>query len=79
MRDIPYSLPKNIFRQAKEHFFDSLTEHYVAVHNVLFKNKIREFAVTYDSKEDEIEIITVHPLKPHQKITRINSGRWQKI
>ncbi len=78
VRNIPFSLPKKIFKEAKEHYYDSLTGHYVAVHKLKFNNKIREFALTYDNKEDVIEIITIHPLKAYQKITRINSGRWQK-
>jgi hypothetical protein len=81
MRNIPSSLPKKIFKQAKEHYYDNSTGHYVAVHKHEFNEKIREFAVTYDkkAKEDVIEIITIHPIKAYQKITRINSGRWQKI
>ena len=79
MRDIPSSLPKKIFKESKEHYYDCLTAHYVAVHKLRFKNKFREFALTYDKKENVIEIITVHPIKPYQKITRLNSGRWQKI
>jgi hypothetical protein len=78
-RGIPASLPKKIFREAKEHYCDNLTGHYVAVQKLKFGDKIREFALTYDKKEDVIEIITVHPLKAYQKMTRINSGRWQKI
>ncbi len=65
--------------EAKERYYDDLTGHYVAVHKIGFKNKIREFALTYDKKGDAIEIITIHPLKTYQKVTRINSGRWQKI
>ena len=79
VRNIPSPLPKKIFKKAKEHYYDSLTGHYVAVNKIEFKNKIREFALTYDKKEDVIELITIHPLKAYQKITRINLGRWQKI
>jgi len=81
VRNIPSSLPKKIFKEAKEHYYDSLTDHYVAVHKLEFNNKTREFALTYDKKEKEdvIEIITIHPIKAYQKIARINSGRWQKI
>jgi hypothetical protein len=79
VRNIPSPLPKKIFKEAKEHYYDRLTSHYVAVHKLEFNNKIREFALTYDEKEDVIEIITIHPIKSYQKITRINSGRWQKI
>ena len=78
-RNIPFLLPKRIFREAKEHYYDNLTSHCVAVHKLEFNSKIREFALTYDKKENAIEIITVHPLKTYQKMARINSGRWQKI
>jgi hypothetical protein len=78
LRNIPYSLPKKLLKDAKEHYYDRLTGYYVAVHKLGFNNKIREFALTYDRKGDVIEIITVHPIKAYQKIARINSGRWQK-
>jgi len=79
VRGIPSHLPKKIFKEAKEHYYDSLTQHYVAVHKLKFINKLREVAVTYDKKEKVIEIITIHPLKTYQKIARINSGRWRRI
>ncbi len=79
VRDIPLALPKKVFKEAKEHYYDNVTGHYVAVHKLEFDNKIREFALTYDKKGDVIEIITIHPLKSYQKITRINAGRWRKI
>jgi hypothetical protein len=79
MRNIPFLLPKKIYKEAKEHYYDGLTGHYVAVHKLEFNKKMREFALTYDKKEDVIEIITVHPIKAYQKISRIISGRWQKI
>ena len=79
MRNIPASLPKKVFKEAKEHYYDNSTGHYVAVHKLKFNNKIREVAATYDKKNEVIEIITIHPLKTYQKIARINSGRWQKL
>ena len=79
VRNIPLALPKKIFKEAKEHYYDNLTGHYVAVHKIEFNNKMREVALTYDRKGDVIEIITIHPLKAYQKIARINLGRWQKI
>ena len=79
MRNIPKSLPKKVFQNAIEHYYDNSTNHCVAIDKLEFSGKIREFAVTYDKKDDKIEIITIHPLKVYQKITRINSGRWQKL
>jgi hypothetical protein len=79
IRNIPSHLPKKIFKEAKEHYYDNSTHHYVAVHKIRFINKPREVAVTYDKRGEIIEIITIHPLKIYQKIARINSGRWRKI
>jgi hypothetical protein len=79
VRKIPASLPKKVLKDAKEHYYDNSTGHYVAVHKIEFNDKFREVAVTYDKKNNVIEIITIHPLKMYQKIARINSGRWQKL
>lgn len=77
IRNIPYNLPREIYHHAEEHYFDTLTKHYIAIHKVAFEGKIREMALTYDKKEGVVEIITVHPIKPYQKFSRINSGRWK--
>lgn len=77
-RNIPYNLPKEIYEQAKEHYYDSLTKHYVAIHKIEFDGKIRDIALTYDKKE-AIEIITIHPIKSYQKHNRIEMGRWKQI
>lgn len=79
IRDIPYHLPRKIFQEASEHYYDNLTKHYVAIHPVQFEGKLREMVLAYDKKRDLIEIITIHPVKAYQKQSRINSGRWNKI
>ena len=79
IRNIPYDLPRKIFEQAKEHYYDGLTKHYIAIHKIRFEGKLKEMALTYDGKKDSIELVTVHPIKPYQKYNRINSGRWKKL
>jgi hypothetical protein len=79
VRNIPHAFPKKIFEEAKEHYYDNVTGHYIAIHKLEFSKRVREFALTYDRKKDIIELVTVHPLKTYQKIARISSGRWQKI
>jgi len=79
MRNISYDLPKRIFQYSDEHYYDILTKHYIAVHQIESSGKIREMALTYDKKGIYIEIVTVHPIKPYQKISRIKSGRWKKL
>ncbi|MBU4251816.1 MAG: hypothetical protein KKC39_04005 [Candidatus Omnitrophica bacterium] len=78
VRNIHYDLPRKVFKQAKEHYYDNLTKHYIAIHQFEFGGKIRDVALTYDIKNDLVEIITIHPIKPYQKLSRINSGRWKK-
>ncbi len=78
-RDIPYDLPRRIFEQAREHYYDSLTKHYIAIHRVEFQGKLREMALTYDKRKNVVEIITIHPIGTRQKHNRISSGRWKKL
>ena len=78
-RNIPYDLPRSVFEQAKEHYYDNLTKHYIAIDRVRFEGRIREMALTYDKRENVIEIITIHPIRPHQKHNRVGSGRWKEL
>ncbi|MCD6500700.1 hypothetical protein J7K42_01635 [bacterium] len=78
-REIPYSLPKKIYQTSKEHYFDKETLKKVAVKKVKFKKRLREMAVIYEEINSQINLITIHPLKNYQKISRIKSGRWQKL
>ncbi len=79
LREIPYFLPKKIYQISKKHYFDKETLRRVAIKKVKFKKKIREMAVIYEEINDQINLITIHPLKDYQKISRIKSGRWQKL
>jgi len=79
LREIPYNLPKIIYETADEYYFDKETNKKVAVKLVDFKNKPREMAVTFEEINKQIVLITIHPLKKYQKISRIKSGRWQKL
>lgn len=79
LREIPHSLPKEIYQTSKEHYFDRETLKRVVVKEVKFKGKLRETAVIYDEINGQITLITIHPLKKYQKISRIKSGRWRKL
>ena len=78
-REIPYSLPKRIYQTSKEHYFDKKTFRKIAVKKIKFKKKIREIAVIYEEINNQINLITIHPLKIYQKVSRISSGRWQRL
>ncbi len=78
LRKIPRDLPLRIFEQADERFIDEETGNYIAVKRVEILGKERDMIVVYDQKGEEVEIITIHPLKESQKENRLQSGRWRK-
>ena len=57
-------------------FYDKVTGNFVGTARARYAGKIREIMVAFLEKDDEIILVTVHPLKPHQKANRIASGRW---
>ena len=79
IREIPHDLPREIYHEAKERYFDSATGKFVAVSFVKYKGKVREFSLVYEETEEEIRLITIHPLKTYQKLGRIQSKRCQKL
>jgi len=79
LREISHSLPKKIYQNSKEHYFDRETGKKIAIGKAKYKSKLREMAVVYEEINDQINLITIHPLKKCQKISRIRSGRWQKL
>jgi hypothetical protein len=79
IRNIPYEVPRRVYAKAQEHYVDNLTKHNIAIGTMEFQGKVREMAVSYDKTEKGVELITVHPIKPYQKRSRINIGRWERI
>lgn len=79
IRNIPHELPRKIYQEAKEHYYDTMTGHSIAVSKDSFEGKARELAVTYDKKQYAAELITIHPIRPYQKHSRITSGRWKRL
>lgn len=79
LREIPKALPKHIWREAKERYYDRATQHLIAVLACEVRGRLREFALSYDEKEGAIQLITVHPIKELQKLSRIKTGRWQRL
>ncbi len=76
MRQIPKNLPRRILQRANESFYDKITGNFIALARARYAGKMREMMVAFSEKNDEITLVTVHPLKPHQKTNRIVSGRW---
>jgi hypothetical protein len=74
VRKIPEGLPKNVWEEAEERYFDTKTSYQIAVKKIDYKGKQREMIVVYDEKGYEVWIVTVHPLKSYEKQARIKSG-----
>jgi hypothetical protein len=76
LRKIPAQLPRRIYLRAKEQFFDTNTQHCVAVARARYAGKMREMAVSFEDDGETVTLITIHPLKEQQKKNRINAQRW---
>lgn len=79
LRGIPKMLPKQIWSEAKERYYDRATQHSIAVMVCEIKERMRELALSYDETEGIVQLITVHPIKELQKLSRIKTGRWQRL
>ncbi len=79
LRKIEYDLPKRIFEQSNERYFDKETGHLIAILKVELYNKIREVTIAYVMEGDYVKFLTIHPLKEGQKENRVKTGRWRKI
>jgi len=77
-RNIPYDLPKFILENAKEFYYDTKTNHYIALSRIEYRGKQRDMIVVFEIN-DEIYLITIHPIKNEQKRRRIKSGRWRRV
>lgn len=76
VREIDENLPKKIYEQAEERYFDRITGNFIAVGRTMYVSKQREMVLVYKEVENVVEIITIHPLKSGQKDNRLKSGRW---
>ncbi|GIW48415.1 MAG: hypothetical protein KatS3mg078_2292 [Deltaproteobacteria bacterium] len=79
LRKIEYELPKIIFEQSNERYYDEETGHFIAIMEVALYNKLRDVMVAYIIEKDCAKLLTIHPLKKGQKENRVKSGRWRKI
>lgn len=78
-RGIPANIPRKIYQDSNEKYYDSATGHKIAVGGLDYSGREREVMIAYDEFEDRIEIVTVHPLKWMQKQQRIKNKRLARI
>ena len=73
IRGIPERLPETVFRKAENKFHDEVTGHSIAVKEASYKGERRLIMVAYDTKNDVVEIVTVHPIGREQLDARVKS------
>jgi hypothetical protein len=78
LRKIGEDLPRRIFEQSDERYFDAATGHSIAIMVVELYEKNREVMLAYAIEENCAKLLTMHPLKEKQKEARISSKRWRK-
>ena len=78
VRKIPDDYPKKVYRNSKQKFFDTATNHHIAVSRLSYAGKIRNMAISYDIIDQNIEIVTIHPISDKEIENKINSERWTK-
>jgi len=76
LRGIPYNLPKDVYQGREEVFFDTQTNHFVALSKKEYFGKLRTVVVPFDKFSDRIKLVTIHPIEEKDKTQRIKSGRW---
>lgn len=77
-RLIPQNYPNKIVSAPDEKYFDTATNHQVAVKNLEYNSKVRPMAVAYDIIEEDIQIITIHPTTEQEIKNKLERKRWIK-
>ena len=77
-RKIPEEFPEMIYEDADQNFFDNLEGTFIAVKELYYNDKLRNMMIAYEIEDNEIKIITIHPITNEQIINRTIKGRWTK-
>lgn len=75
-RRITKKLTKRIYLKATERYFDTYTNHHVALLRVRLGGRARKVMVAYDIIDDEIHFITAYPLKEQEIMKKVAKKRW---
>lgn len=76
LRQIPEGWPRKIVQEAQIYYYDNQTDNLIAIGQRLYEGQKRDIMVAFEETADELDLITIHPLKDGQKERRIERGRW---
>lgn len=77
-RNFPESYPKRIYKNARNHYFDTKMNRYIAVSRLKYADGLRNLAIAYDILGRRIEIVTIYPVSDKELRSKIRTGRWEK-
>ena len=78
IRRIPKEYPKQIYGSPEQKFFDKIEGTSIAIKKLHYNKKLRNMMIAYEEKDEQIKIITIHPITNEKIINRIMSKRWIK-
>lgn len=76
-RKIPQNYPIEVVRSPEYKYFDTETNHFIAIKKLEYNGKLRPI-VSYDLKGGIIQVITIHPVSEQEIDNKVKRGRWIK-
>lgn len=77
-RLIPSNYPSKVLSQPDNQYYDTSTDHLIAVKKLQYQEKLRPMVVAYDIIEKAIEVVTIYPTDEQEIKNRIKNRRWIK-
>lgn len=79
IRNIPENYPEEIFLNPEQKLKDNIEDHLIAVKKLVYNGKLRNMMIAYDESNDQVSIITIHPITLKDINNRRRAGRWTKL
>ena len=75
-RKVLRTLVRKVIQAADHTYVDTLTGYTIYLKRLPFKGEERRIAVSVDQNKDSATIVSVHPIRERDFVSRTNSGRW---
>lgn len=76
VRKIPEDMPKRIYRECRQRYYNHQSLRHIAVMEVYYNRRRTLMMIAYDQYSDHVEILTIHPITKRQVRDRLQTGRW---
>lgn len=75
-RKLSRTVVNEVLEKADQRVLDTQTGYIVYIKRMLFKGKSRWIAVSIDEQETRKVVVSVHPIRDRDYVSRFDSGRW---